>query len=111
MIKSTKNQWEAVLAPQNAITKQFTLKKNNKSFCEIILPNTLPVGTPNIQGWHFCMPTGCVKKEKDGSMRISFPPTWETIRFLSPYTKGKQSQTIDFPIAYALSIMRKSYAI
>ncbi len=109
-INNAKERWDAISTPKNAITRQF-ITKNNKTFCEVILPDALPAGMPNIQGWHFCMPAGCIKEEKNGSMRISFPPTWTTIRFSSPYEEGKLCSTKDFPITEALAMMRKSYAI
>ncbi len=109
MNQKTKEQWETILTPKEAITKQFQAK-NNKLFYEIVLPDTLPVGTQHLQGWHFCMPAGCIK-EDNGSMLISFPPTWKTISFLSPYKKGIKSQIKEIPISTALAMMRKTFAI
>ncbi len=98
-----------ILTPKEAVTKQFQAK-NNKLFYEIVLPDTLPAGAQHLQGWHFCMPAGCIKEDK-GSMLISFPPTWKTISFLSPYKKGIKPQIKEFPISTALAMMRKTYAI
>lgn len=109
-INIAKTQWEAISTPKKAIVRQF-ISKNKKSFCEVILPDVLPTGMPNIQGWHFCMPVGCIKEEKNGSMRISFPPNWTTIRFSSPFEQGKLCSTKELPITEALAMMRKSYAI
>ncbi len=109
-LKKSKQTWETISAPKDAVTKQFT-SKNGKKFCEVVLPNTLPDGTPDIPGWHFCMPAGCVRDAENGSKTISFPATWITVRFFCPFKKGQKTQTIEFTTADALSLIRKAFVI
>ena len=102
--------WEAVFLPKEAISRQFTHEKTGNELTEIVLPNKLPEGAPEIGGWHFYMPTGCVKEAKTGAMRVTFPPSWKSIRFLSPYVKGKRSDSMEFPVADALAMLRDTFA-
>ena len=101
--------WEAVFVPKEAISRQFVHEKTNRELTEIVLPNKLPDGAPDCGGWHFYMPTTCVREAKTGAMRVTFPPSWTSIRFLSPYEKGKRTNIIEFPVADALALLRDSF--
>ena len=103
------NSWEAVFVPKEAVTRTFTSAKTNRELTEIQLPETLPAGAPAISNWHFLMPASCVKETKTGSMRVSFPPSWGSVRFQSPFVKGKRAEDMDFPIEDALALLRDSF--
>lgn len=101
--------WEMVVIPANAIARQFTTEKTGRELSEIVLPDKLPEYAPRCEGWHFYMPTSCVKEAAKG-IRLYFPTAWKTIRFLSPYVKGQRSQIIEYPIDEALELLREVYA-
>lgn len=101
--------WESVFVPKEAMSRQFTHNKTGKEFAEIVLPDTLPEGAPEIKGWHFYMPARCVHETKNGSLRISFPPAWTTVRFLSPFVKGKQSDMMEFQMDQGLALLRDTF--
>ena len=103
------NSWEAVFVPKEAVARIFKSEKTGRELAEVQLPETLPAGAPAINNWHFFMPASCVKETKTGSMRVSFPPSWSGVRFLSPFEKGKRSETMEFPIEDALALLRDSF--
>ena len=102
--------WQAVFAPKDVVARTFKSEKTGRELCEILMPTELPEGAPVIGGYHFYMPVGCVKEAKTGAMRITFPPSWESIRFLSPYVKGKRPDVVELPIEDALALLRDTFA-
>jgi hypothetical protein len=102
------DSWETVVIPADAIERQFVHEKTGRELTEIVLPDKLPEHAPDCGGWHFYMPTGCVKETETG-MRVQFPPSWITIRFLSPFVRGKRSQIIEYPIEDALALLREIF--
>lgn len=103
-------QWAAVFVSKEAIARAFTSEKTGKDMTEIVLPEALPAGAPAVSKWRFYMPSTCVKEAKTGSFRVSFPPSWKSIRFYSPYVKGKRSEMMDFPIDDAIALLQDSFA-
>ena len=106
--KSINDTWETLVIPTDAIVRQFKSEKTGRELAEIVLPDKLPEHAPDCGGWHFYMPTGCIEATETG-MRIMFPPSWTTIRLLSPYVKGKRSQIIEYPVDETLTLLRETF--
>ena len=102
-------RWENVVIPQTAIARHFTHEKTGREFYEFILPDVLPENAPRCGGWHFYMPAKTCVALGESSMRISFPPAWKVIHFLSPFVKGQQSEVIEYPISEALLLLREVF--
>ena len=103
------NTWETVVIPNKAIARQFVHEKTGSELTEIILPEQLPKGFPDCGGWHFYMPGSCVEQIENGA-RVKFPPSWRSIRILSPYVEGKRTTAIECPMADALDLLRAMFA-
>ena len=102
-------RWESVVLPQTTIARKFTHEKTGREFYEFILPDVLPENAPRCGGWHFYMPAKTCVALGESSMRISFPPAWKVIHFLSPFVKGQQSEVIEYPISEALLLLREVF--
>lgn len=98
-------RWENVVIPQTAIARHFTHEKTGREFYEFVLPEN----APRCGGWHFYMPAKTCVALGESSMRISFPPAWKVIHFLSPFVKGQQSEVIEYPISEALLLLREVF--
>ena len=100
-LKLNTESWETVVIPKKSIVRHFVHEKTGNELAEIVLPDELPKGSPRCGG--------CVEETKDG-VTHEFPPSWRTIRFLSPCVKGKRSDSIEYPVEDALALMRDTFA-
>lgn len=109
MEKQNRESWASLLLPEEAVARIFASEKTGKEYVEIALPDKLPAGAPKIGGWHFYMPASCVEKTEKG-VKMVFPPIWGTIRFLSPYVRGKRGESMEFPVDCALELLEETFA-
>ena len=98
--------WELVSVPQKAVDRRFVSEKTGRELCEIILPDDLPARSPEIGGWHFFMPGTCVGEQADAVVCLRFPAAWRSIRFYSPYVRGKRDDVMEYPLADGLTFLR-----
>lgn len=108
-IELNKLKGEFVSIPKDTTVRRFESEKTGRKFCEITLPDNLPVGVPEMGGWHFFMPGTCVDEHADAAVRLWFPTTWRTFRFHSPYIRGKRGDVIEYPLEVALAILRNVF--